>query len=116
MSERTTYPDTGPERFIEVWQTSDSVQEVSDRLKMPKPIVLARASNYRAAGVNLKDMKRAAKKALDVAGLNKLIADLAAKGNPKVEQSPPQASDAFPDGAAKPQEPKKRGRPKKPPE
>jgi hypothetical protein len=62
-----------PEDFIRAWQAASSAQEVADRLNMPRPIVLARASNYRKAGVKLKNMPRGPKRALDVAALNRLI-------------------------------------------
>lgn len=65
-----------PERFVEVWETSESAQEVADRLKMPKPIVLARASTYRHAGVQLKKMRRTTGRGLNVAKLNNQIAEL----------------------------------------
>ncbi len=43
---------------------------------MPKPIVHARASSYRQAGVKLKKMPRHSKRTLDVGGLNELIESL----------------------------------------
>jgi hypothetical protein len=73
--DRKTYNVT-PEDFITVWQTSDSAQQVSDKLKMPKAIVLARASTYRQSGIRLKKMKRRNRRALDVAALNRLIDEL----------------------------------------
>jgi hypothetical protein len=72
---KTDY-SVSPEEFIRVWQTSSSAQEVADKLKMPKPIVLARASNYRKTGVKIKNMPRGATRRLDVAALNKLIEQL----------------------------------------
>ncbi len=65
--------DVPPEVFIETWQRSDSAEEVAKKLNMPKPIVHARASNYRLAGIKLKKMPRRPKNLLDVAALNKLI-------------------------------------------
>jgi hypothetical protein len=65
-----------PEKFIEVWQTSSSADEVASKLGMPKPIVHARASNYRALGVALKSMPRPKKSRLDVRELNAIIARL----------------------------------------
>src|SRR5436309_1183872 len=62
-----------PEQFVQAWQTSESAQEVADRLGMPKAIVLARASTYRQQGINLKKMKKKHKRALDVPALNRLI-------------------------------------------
>ncbi len=72
---KTDY-SVSPEEFIRVWQAASSAQEVADRLKMPKPIVLARASNYRKAGVHIKKMPRRSNRRLDVAALNKLIEQL----------------------------------------
>jgi hypothetical protein len=68
--------DVPPEKFIEVWQTSNSADEVSQRLGMPKPIVHARASNYRQLGIKLKKMPRTPRHKLDVAHLNRLIEEL----------------------------------------
>jgi hypothetical protein len=65
-----------PKAFIEAWEASRTPQEVADKLKMPKAIVLARASNYRQAGVKLKKLQRRSKRAIDVEGLNRLIEDL----------------------------------------
>src|SRR5205807_5198562 len=61
---RTQY-DVTAEQFVRAWQTSETAQEVADRLKMPKPIVLARASAYRKDGVKLKKLKRTSSRALD---------------------------------------------------
>ncbi len=46
--------DVTPEQFIGAWQRAESAEEVAERLNMPKPIVHARASNYRMAGIKLK--------------------------------------------------------------
>jgi hypothetical protein len=72
---RTEY-NVSPEEFVRAWQTSETAQEVADKLKMPKPIVLARASGYRKDGIHLKKMKRGPKRALDVDALNRLIEQL----------------------------------------
>jgi hypothetical protein len=66
--------DIPPEKFIEVWETSSTAEEAASRLNMPKPIVHARASQYRKAGVKLKSMPRPSKARLDVKGLNNLVA------------------------------------------
>jgi hypothetical protein len=55
-------------------------EEVSDRLGMPKAIVLARASTYRQEGIRLKKMVRRNKNTLNVDELNKLIEELEEKG------------------------------------
>jgi hypothetical protein len=62
--------------FLEVWQTANNADEVAERLKMPKPIVLARAANYRKAGINLKKLSRSTKNRLNVEDLNELIEEL----------------------------------------
>lgn len=73
---RTEY-DVSPEQFIRVWQAANSVDEVAAKLKMPKPIVLARKSNYVKAGVKLKKMPRkSTSRNLDVDRLNALIDEL----------------------------------------
>jgi transposase len=68
---KTDYGVTA-EQFIVAWQTSKTAQEAADRLGMPKPIVHARASAYRQAGIKLKLMPRGAKKQLDPVELNRL--------------------------------------------
>lgn len=61
------------EEFVKVWQDSASANEVSEKLKMPKNIVLARSATYRKAGVNLKKMPRQNPRKLDVGTLNTLV-------------------------------------------
>lgn len=61
-----------PEQFVMAWEASASAQECADKLKMPKPIVLARASSYRKDGINLKKMKRGVN-GLNIGQLNDLI-------------------------------------------
>jgi hypothetical protein len=73
---RKTDYSVSAEDFIRAWQAASSAQQVADRLKMPKPIVLARASTYRKAGVHLKKMPRGSNRRLDVAALNRLIEQL----------------------------------------
>lgn len=68
--------DVSPEKFIEVWQTSSSADEVSRKLGMPKPIVHARASSYRQNGIKLKKMPRSSSRSLDVDALNRLIEEI----------------------------------------
>lgn len=65
--------DVTPEDFVRAWQTSGTAQEAADKLGMPKSNVLARASNYRSRGVNLKVMSKASPKRLDVGRLNEAI-------------------------------------------
>ena len=72
--------DVSAEQFIKVWQTSESADEVAERLRMPKGIVHARASNYRTAGIKLKKMPRRPKNRLDVDALNRLIEQIDRQG------------------------------------
>jgi hypothetical protein len=81
---RTEY-NVSAEVFIQTWQASERAQEVADKLGMPKPIVLARASSYREAGIRLKRMQRHHGRGLNVAALNKLIDDLGATSNTETE-------------------------------
>jgi hypothetical protein len=79
---RTKY-DVTPAQFVAIWQTSETVQEVSDKLKMPEPIILARACSYRKAGVRLKKLKRKRKPGVDVDALNRLIDQIAEGETPE---------------------------------
>ncbi len=83
QSGRTVY-DVTPKQFVSAWQSSDSADEVSEKLGMPKPIVLARASNYRSVGVALKRFQRK-RKSLDVQELNQLIAEAGGREGPPDE-------------------------------
>lgn len=65
--------NVSPEEFIRVWESSETSDEVAKRLKMPKPIVNARAAGYRKNGVRLKKMRRGSNKGLDVDRLNRII-------------------------------------------
>jgi hypothetical protein len=67
--------DVSPERFVEVWEKSKSSDEAAEELHMPKSILHARASGYRAQGINLKRMPRKSRR-LDVEGLNRLVEKL----------------------------------------
>jgi hypothetical protein len=71
---KTDY-DVPAEVFVRTWQEASSAQEVAEKLKMPKPIVHARASMYRGIGIKLKCMPRHRTQALDVKGLNAIIAE-----------------------------------------
>ena len=77
---RTEY-DVSPEKFIRVWQQSTSVDDVAAKLGMPKPIVLARKSNYTALGIKLKKMPRkSTDRGLNVNALNAMIEELNRSG------------------------------------
>jgi hypothetical protein len=75
-SEKRRNYGVSPERFVEAWETSESAAEVAEKLQMPKAIVQARASNYRAAGIKLKPMPRRPKNKIDAAALNKRIEEV----------------------------------------
>ena len=82
---RTEY-DVSPEKFIRVWQQSTSVDDVAAKLGMPKPIVLARKSNYTALGIKLKKMPRKSReRGLDVNGLNAMIEEMDRSGKNPTE-------------------------------
>jgi hypothetical protein len=65
--------------FIEAWETCNSADEVAEKLGMPKPIVHARASTYRQAGIKLKKMPRSTKNMVDVEAMNRLIEEIHAR-------------------------------------
>jgi hypothetical protein len=79
-----------PEQFITAWQIADSIDEVVEKLGMPKPIVHARASNYRQVGIKLKKMPRKRRDGLDVESLNRLIEQLSQQddGGPELPTDP----------------------------
>ena len=87
---RTEYA-VSPEHFILTWQKSNSVAEVAETLGMPKPIVLARKSNYTALGIKLKKMPRkSTDRGLDVNALNAMIEEMDRCGkNPTVGLTAP---------------------------
>lgn len=61
------------QRFVEIWEESDSVKEVADRLNMPPAVCAARAKSYRDLGIPLKKMPRVRRKSLDIKALTSLI-------------------------------------------
>jgi hypothetical protein len=84
---RTEY-GVAPERFIEVWEASESLEEVAAVLGMPKEIASARANNYRESGVSLKQFKRGGRKGLNVEALNAMIQRHRLGSGPKPEPEP----------------------------
>ena len=80
--ERKQY-NVSPEDFVKVWQSSESADEVAQKLNMPKNIVLARSAVYRknrkdgSPGVPLKKMPRVNPRRLDVENLRKLATETA---------------------------------------
>jgi hypothetical protein len=74
--ERTRYR-VSAEEFAITWNSCQSAEEVAEKLGMPKPIVLARVSNYRRNGLKLKKMKRKNSRRLNVGEINNLLEELA---------------------------------------
>lgn len=71
-----------PEEFVYTWQTSPSAVEAARAMGMPVTTCQQRASAYRKRGVNLKEMPRKNAKAIDVAGLNRILENGANVGRP----------------------------------
>ena len=94
--------NVSPEEFCRVWTESSSADEVSEKLKMPKPIVHARASSYREKGIPLKKMPRRKSKGLDVESLKALVESLNAGESiePKKKRGRAQAAAPAPDNEA----------------
>jgi hypothetical protein len=104
MAKKTVY-DVTPEQVVEVWERSESAPEAAEKLKMPKDILLARISNYRALGIKLKSMPRQkGRKGLNIAKLNKLIESVhreqGKEDGPGPEESPPQPASKKPEATA----------------
>jgi hypothetical protein len=89
--ERTHYP-VSPEKFALIWNSCESAEEAAEKLEMPKPIVLARVSNYRQKGVRLKKMRRKNSRRLDVEKINQIIET---QNNSFVDNSTPVAVERF---------------------
>ena len=68
---RNRYPNATPEEFTRIWNESETADEVATKLSMPKPIVQARAHNYRKRGVFLKILRRSSSRRLRVEELNR---------------------------------------------
>lgn len=68
-----------PERFVQTWQECNTIQEVADKLNMPKNLVFSRSANYRKVrsdgtpGVPLKVMPRQRHSKVDIGKLTKLV-------------------------------------------
>ncbi len=59
------------ERFIEVWNSSRSYEEVAAALRMPMAAVVSREADYRAEGVKMKDLLNVTELRLLVQTLNR---------------------------------------------
>lgn len=64
------------DRFVELWQTSESAEEAAERMGITKLRAQQRAADYRKMGVKLKKFKRKQITTIDVARLNKLIDEI----------------------------------------
>jgi hypothetical protein len=73
---------TAPEKFVEVWQTSNSADEVAKKLGLKLASVKAKAAVYRRKDIKLKKFPSTrGAKPLDVDKLSKLAAQFAPKGS-----------------------------------
>ncbi len=84
--------DVGVETFVLAWTRSETAEEVSVKLKMPKGIVHARASMYRALGIQLKKMPKRPKTKIDAAKMNLLIQEAEAAEKAKKKDDVPLVS------------------------
>jgi hypothetical protein len=77
---REVFVDTivSPQKFIEAWQTSNSVAEVASKLRMKKNQVRVRACRYRQRGVPLKEFPPVPLPVVDWEGLSQYAAELVA--------------------------------------
>lgn len=76
--------------FCMAWETSETIDEVAQKLKkigkergapsMEKRIILSRASAYRQSGIKLKKLKRRHGKPNDVALINRMIEQINREG------------------------------------
>jgi biotin operon repressor len=65
------------EEFVKAYQTSESVAEVKDKLKISGPTIANKAKLLKKAGVNLKSLRRGRTvQKPDVTALNQLIKEL----------------------------------------
>lgn len=62
---------TTPEQFVEIWQTANSIDEVSNKAGIKPESARMRASLYRKKGVPLKRMSRSRRSWEDLADLAK---------------------------------------------
>lgn len=79
MSRSRTDYQVSLEKFCLTWNSSKTASEVSEKLGMPKDIVLARASTYRRMGIKLNKLHRESPKATDVNRVNLMLAELEKK-------------------------------------
>lgn len=63
-------------KFVKAWMTSDTINDVADKMRMTVSSAYAKAYNLRKRGVNLPDKKRVSTPHDTVEDLNKLIDEL----------------------------------------
>ncbi len=68
-----------PAEFVQAWESSDCVNEVVEKLKIIKSLIMVRACYYRKRGVKLKHMRKTGTRHLDVAALNEIIKGIRGK-------------------------------------
>src|SRR4051794_7706488 len=83
--------------FVRTWEQSPTLDDVFDALKahsekagtpvMPKPIIVARAAEYRSAKVPLKKMPRVSARNIDAEALTELVKKVRADAPPPAAQT-----------------------------
>lgn len=76
------------EKFVEIWETSDSVQEAAKRMGYSRGHAERTATKLRQAGVQLKSMRanKPIRGDIDVSSLNKFIANIRGDENAETEE------------------------------
>ncbi len=96
---KTDY-NVSAEEFISAWEMGVQkgwvAQQIADHLGLPKPILLARACNYRKLGIKLSKVSKRLPSTLDVDNLNRLINHLNKPGMKQFETHIPIAGDRKP--------------------
>lgn len=75
---RTEY-NVSQDDFVRIWNSSPTVKSVSEKTGMPKPIAMARASNYRGRGVTMKPMPKINPRSIDPVRLNEVAREALAR-------------------------------------
>jgi len=82
--------DVTPEEFVRAWMQAETLDDVAQKLAMPKAIVAARASHYRSMGLPLKTLNRKRpSRRLDLERLKQIIADYEVQGETRKASKPP---------------------------
>lgn len=78
---KATNPAIAPEDFVRAWQTSETIQQVKEKLGQsdrPNKSFHVRASHFRKKGIPLKRYSSRSVNKMDVEALKKLAEDLVA--------------------------------------